>query len=164
MLSAFSETLHCMFPYLRKTVKFVAYIIISLTHKVLFYSSKLMTTIFRCDALNVVFSCFTLIIGLMYVRRKTTLWPYSNFIVILYKRFNNVPPSLFMELWEQRFKRRRRGGWVFNNENFVWRVSNFEWNDQLRGYISAELPRAKLLWWTWEDGILAKITGLKSLL
>ena len=57
-----------------------------------------------------------------------------------------------------------RGGWVFNNENFVWRVSNFEWNDQLRGYISAELPRAKLLWWTWEDGILAKITGLKSLL
>ena len=47
------------------------------------------------------------------------------------------------------------GGWVFNN--FVWRVSNFEWNDQLRGYISAELLRAKLLWRTWEDRILAKI-------
>ena len=43
----------------------------------------------------------------MYLKRKTTIWPYSNFIVILYKRFNNVPPSLFMELWEQRFKRRR---------------------------------------------------------
>ena len=25
MLSAFSETLHCMDPYLRKTLKFVAY-------------------------------------------------------------------------------------------------------------------------------------------
>ena len=66
-----------------------------------------MMTIFRCDAQNVVFSFFKLIIGLMYLKRKATLWLYSNFIVILYKRFNNVPPSLFMELWEQRFKRRR---------------------------------------------------------
>ena len=40
----------------------------------------------------------------MYLKRKTTLWPYSNFIVILYKRFNNVPPSLFMELWEHHFQ------------------------------------------------------------
>ena len=71
------------------------------------YSLKLMTTIFRCDAQNVVFSFFKLIIGLMYLKRKATLWLYSNFIVILYKSFNNVPPSLFMELWEQRFKRRR---------------------------------------------------------
>ena len=57
MLSAFSETLHCMFPYLRKTVKFVAYIIINIINTQSFiYSSKLMTTIFRCDAQNVVFS------------------------------------------------------------------------------------------------------------
>ena len=39
----------------------------------------------------------------------------------------------------------------------MWRVCNFEWNDELRGHISAELLRAKLLWWTREDGILAKI-------
>ena len=76
------------------------------------------------------------------LKKKNHIKPYSNFIVILYKRFNNVPPSLFMELWEQRFKRRRLRQLGF----FVWRVCNFEWNDQLQDYISAELPLAKLLW------------------
>ena len=74
--------------------------------------------------------------------RRPCLWSYEN----------NVSSGV------------ARGGWVLNKEDFVWRVCNFEWNDQLRGYISAELTRAKLLWLTWEDGILAKIPGLKSLL
>ena len=40
----------------------------------------------------------------MYLKKKTTIWPYSNFIVILYKRFNNVPLSLFMELSRTMFQ------------------------------------------------------------
>ena len=102
----------------------------------------------------------------MYLKRKTTLWPYSNFIVILYKRFNNVPPSLFMELWEHHFQAASpaAAGFLTMRTSCGEYAGNFEWNDQLRGYISAELTRAKLLWLTWEDGILAKIPGLKSLL
>ena len=40
----------------------------------------------------------------MYLTKKTTIWPYSNFIVILYKRFNNVLLSLFMELSRTMFQ------------------------------------------------------------
>ena len=54
--------------------------------------------------------------------RRPCLWSYEN----------NVSSGV------------ARGGWVLNDEDFMWRVCNFEWNDQLRGYISAELPRAKL--------------------
>ena len=103
MLFVFSETLHCMFPYLRKAVKFVAYMIISLTHKVLFILRNSWPPFFGVmhKTLSLVFK---LIIGLVYLKKKTTIWPYSNFIVILYKRFNNVPLSLFMELSRTMFQ------------------------------------------------------------
>lgn len=45
--------------------------------------------------------------------RRPCLWSYKN----------NVSSGV------------ARGGWVLNDEDFVWRVCNFEWNDQLRGYI-----------------------------
>lgn len=113
------------------------------------YSSKLMTTIFRCDAQNVVLSFFKLIIGLMYLKRKATLWLYSNFIVILYTNVSIMYRRPCLWSYKNNVSSGvARGGWVFNNENFVWQVCKFEWNDQFQGYISAELPRAKLLWWT----------------
>ena len=117
-----------------------------------------MTTIFRCDAQNVVLSFFKLIIGLMYLKRKATLWLYSNFIVILYTNVSIMYRRPCLWSYDNNVSSGvARGGWVFNNENFVWQVCNFEWNDQFQGYISAELPRA-----SYYDGLKKMEYSLKS--
>ena len=65
----FSETLHCMFTYLRKTVKFVAYMRISLSDKVLFILRNLWPPFFRRVMHKMLFLFLKLIIDIMHFLR-----------------------------------------------------------------------------------------------
>ena len=134
MLSAFSGTLHCLFPYLRGTVKFVAYIIISLTDKVLLILRNTWPPFFRVMHKTLSLSSnwslvlctlkekpqydLTVILlqsctNVNWMYRRPCLWSYENIVSSCV-----APAGLGFKQWELRV-----ASW-----------SNFEWNDQSRDY------------------------------
>ena len=93
----FSETLHCMFTYLRKTVKFVAYMIISLTDKVLFILRNLWPLFFRPVMQKLWSLFFKLIIGIMHFLRYHP--PSSTLLALIGASafaFNKYPHKLYI--------------------------------------------------------------------